>query len=343
MSKEKKNQENIILFPNLKERYLDIGLEHLNQHRFHEAVEFLQKALQLSEGRGDGDIEMALAIALYESRSYKEAKNICQELLHKGIGDYFEVVDLYLMILLQLNEHQEIESTIRALLEEREVPSEKLEHFEKLLQFSERALYASSPQVEENDDDNEELNLSNQVLLEGRNVQEQALLLAQLAQKNIHPYLKELKSFLKDNKQHPFLQTMALNVLKEHAIGHPVEISKFDYTDEVIPSQLDEVFANDFFIEIKEELEREIGQSNPTLFDQCMELVKRHEFLLYPFDLPEASPKLAAAAYHLLMLEYYGEDRPAEVIAEQYGADEEGIHKPLAVIRNLEEISSPIM
>ena len=56
----------------------------------------------------------------------------------KGIGDYFQMVDLYLTILIQLHEYQEIVITIEALLDEKEIPPEKHDHFLTILQFSRR-------------------------------------------------------------------------------------------------------------------------------------------------------------------------------------------------------------
>lgn len=65
---------------------------------------------------------------------------MCIEMLNKGIGDYFQLINIYLMVLLQLGEHQEMVTTIELLFEESQIPFDKEEHFEKMLQFSKRAL-----------------------------------------------------------------------------------------------------------------------------------------------------------------------------------------------------------
>ena len=62
------------------------------------------------------------------------------EMLNKDIGDYFQLINIYLMVLLQLSEHQEMVTTIELLFEESQIPFDKEEHFEKMLQFSKRAL-----------------------------------------------------------------------------------------------------------------------------------------------------------------------------------------------------------
>ena len=73
-------------------------------------------------------------------KQYEEARELCDELLRKGIGDYFQIISIYLMVLLQLSEHKEMIETIELLFQENQIPFDKIEHFEKMLNFSKKVL-----------------------------------------------------------------------------------------------------------------------------------------------------------------------------------------------------------
>ena len=51
-----------------------------------------------------------------------EARELCHELLRMGIGDYFQIMSIYLMVLLQLSEHEEMVETIELLFQENQIP-----------------------------------------------------------------------------------------------------------------------------------------------------------------------------------------------------------------------------
>ncbi|RDI44187.1 tetratricopeptide repeat protein [Falsibacillus pallidus] len=340
MKKKVKKEGNVVYLPNLKDRYLEVGLDHLKTQHFKEAIESLQKAKELNEEHEHGEIDMALAIALYESRRYEEAKEICRDLLHKGVGDYFDIVDLYLMSLIQLKEHKEIESVIKMLLEEKEVPPEKAEHFQKLLQFSERMADSTSS---ENDERLLEEEVEAVQGLAEKSLEEQTLFIAQLADRNIHPYMKELMGFLASESSHPFLQTMVLNTLKEHGVEKEVVIKKLDMESKEIPAELPEAFSTPFFTGLSEKLEEAFSQDSPTLYEQAMDIVKRHTFLYYPFSLLDGDIDLAAAAYQTLMQDYYGEMPSIDEAAEQYRVNTPELEAGISLLRGLEEISLPIL
>jgi tetratricopeptide (TPR) repeat protein len=330
----KGNQEGkgkIVQFPGLKDRLLEKGVMALEQGEIHESSRLLTQAYELEPD--NPEINTALVLSLYESKQYEKAGSICKEMLLEGIGDYFEVVDMYLMILIQLHQHKEVVDTINALLEEREVPFEKEEHFRKLLHFSEKVVNgkASVPEKEESTEDQTSI-------LTGKSLEEQTLIAAQLVHRNIQPFLGELQGVLMDPDAHPFLQTMILNVLREHGLDKEVVVAKFEMEDRVSPSSLEDVFESDFFTGVTHELDDLLAQTNPTLFQHAQELLKRHVFLLYPFTL-EDDPKDVAAVYGHYTAGMFADTILQEELKDQVeNAESEGI---LFKLRELEEISSP--
>ncbi|RIW37733.1 tetratricopeptide repeat protein [Bacillus salacetis] len=327
----------IVYFPQLKERLFEKGVDMLQNGNPAEAVSLFEQAYDIDPS--DGEVGTALVLALHESKQNQRAKKLCKELLLEGQGDYFKIVELYLMILIQLNEHKEVVNTISALFDEKEVPFEKEEHFSKLLSFSKRVLEGKAEPVPEPVMEADEASVQ---LLEGKGLQEQTFILAELVNRNIRPYLPELLAALRDEAAHPFIQTMIVNVLREHGITEETKINKFGRELTCIPSQLDEVFQTPYFKEVAERIEDLIAQRNPTLLQQVIETFTRHSFLLYPIELEWPAEK-TALAYLMYGLDLYGEN-PAAMGLDDILEDREDVLESIkAFILDLEKVTSPVL
>lgn len=327
---------NVILLPDLEKRLLDRGLERLQQKNFTEAVYLFEEAQRLSPD--DADVYIGLVLAYYESGALQKAKQLAKNMLKEAVGDYFQIVDLYLMILVQLHEYDEIITTIEVLQEEREIPFEKQEHFSKLLLFSRKM--ADNRVAEEEIEDNSKIESLN--LFENADPNQQLLTIVGLAQKNIRPYIEDVKTYLESENGHPFLKTMLCNILQEQEIEKEVVVKKFGWEKWIIPSKLIPFQENEQFSLIRAELV-EIESMDPVLFLNIVSLLERHFFLIYPFEFKPEHPKLWAAAYHLKGFEFNGVEKSIEEMGKQYETEPLELEKACAFITKLEEISYPII
>ncbi|XXM70954.1 tetratricopeptide repeat protein [Lysinibacillus sphaericus] len=330
----KNNEEKgkVLQFPGLKERLLEKGVQALENGEIQESADLLSQAYEMDPQ--NPDINTALVLALYENKQYDDAKVICKEMLLEGIGEYFEVVDMYLMILIQLHQHQDVVDTIHALFDEKEVPFEKEEHFRKLLHFSEKVLEGKEPVNRMGEPEIPETSI-----LKDKSLEEQTLIAAQLVHQNIRPYLEELLACLKDGNSHPFLQSMILNVLREHGYDKEIIMSKLDTEVKVIPSELQDVFETETFKSVAEELEELLSQRNPTLYQHALELVKRHCFLLYPLEM-QGDPGSIAMVYASAAAQMFADS----ILHEELNGEMEHCRECgnlMKQLRALEEISSP--
>lgn len=336
MKKKEKADQKIVPFPGLKERLLAVGLEHLEKQQFEEAVKMLGQANKMDPE--NQEIGTAFLLALYESGNFENARDLCKNLLHKGIGNYFEIIDVYLMILIQLSFHEEVVNTIKALLDENEVPIEKIEHYEKLLQFSQNRI-GMKIQATETHDQQQPI----EPFFSTNDIRENTIKIANLANQNIYPYLGELIQYLRHEKAHPFLQTMVLNVLREHGIEKSVYVKKFNFEGNFIPTQLNSVFETSFYLELIEYLKESTEHDNPTLYMQIKEMIDRHFFLLYPFELTPANKNLWSVVYDCFGQELYGETIDLEKVAKDSEMDVSSLASSISFIKSLEEISLPIV
>ncbi|MGE8206059.1 tetratricopeptide repeat protein [Heyndrickxia sp. NPDC080065] len=327
--------QNIVLFPGLKDRLLEFGLKHLDNHQYDEAVNLLRQAYEIDPE--NEEIGMGFLLALYESSNYEEAKDVCKELLHKGIGSYFEIIDVYLMILIQLSNHNEVVHTIKALLDENEVPMEKVDHYEKLLQFSQNRVITDKQPIDTH------LNKKMEPLFLNGDMKESIFKIAGLANQNIFPHLTELTNYLENESAHPFLQTMVLNLLREHGIDKNIVVKKFHYEETLIPVNLNAVFETPFYLVLIDYMKEKIENENPTLFNQIKEMADRHLFLLYPYELIPNKKNLWTAAYHSFGHELYGESMDLNRKAKDYEVDVSSLVNAIGFIKKLEEISLPIV
>ncbi|MBM7691970.1 tetratricopeptide (TPR) repeat protein [Peribacillus deserti] len=339
-NKKAERDRKVIPFPGLANRLIELGLDALREKEFKEAAKHFSQARELDPDHPE--LNIGLVVSWVELGNYREAKALCRELLLKGIGDYFQVVNIYLMILLNLNEHQEMIHTIKALLEEKQVPPDKEEHFYKMLEFCERSL--EETEIQDVITEQDEAVLTEEIdFLAQKPEQEQLLLISQLAHANIRPYLREVQGFLRNPDAHPFLKTLLINILKEQSVHEETEIQKFSRSMKVNPEHLPDVMHTDFLIHTLDELESRLSHENPTLMEFAQSLIERHNFLLYPFEPSEQGFHDWAAAYHFLIAEYQGESAPLAHLAEKYSGDPDNINTIIKRIREFEEISYPII
>jgi tetratricopeptide (TPR) repeat protein len=332
-----KRIDNVIFFPGLEKRLTDKGLEKLEKKKFREAISLLEEAKELDPE--NDEILIGLVLAYFEASAFQKAKVLAKEMLLKGIGDYFQMVDLYLTILIQLHEYQEIVLTVEALLEEKEIPPEKHDHFITILQFSQRMAENRQPDIEENE--TEETNVQELNLFSLENLNEQMLLVSSLAEKNIRPYLPEIASYLEAEEGHPFLKTILLTLLKEQEIDRDLSVRKFSMEKRIIPTQLPEVREEPRLKEVKNLLEARLESENPGLFENTIRMVERIFFISYPFELEPVSTTAWAAAFHYIAQDYLGMDTKVGQLSSDYGVQVEEIEEAKDMIEEIEKISYP--
>jgi tetratricopeptide (TPR) repeat protein len=337
--KIKRHKDNIFLFPNVDKLLMEKGLDKLKAKRFTEAIEYLEKALELDQD--NEEIALGLIIAYFEAGNLFAAKALAQDSLHKGFGDYFQLIDIYIMILLQLNEYEEIVSTIQALIDEREIPLEKIDNFTKILEFSKRKLESENSKSNQYPIGHDEMKEFN--LLQYANLNDQFLAIARLAQANVRVYLSGIKEYLQLEDGHPFLKTMLLQLLKEQEVNEDITLIKFSQTLSINPVQLVPIESFLESPDITNILKLEIEQGNPTLYESIKAIIKRHSFLLFPIERNPHNPFIWAASYHFIALEYHGEITSMDKLANKYSVEQDAIRNAILFIRQLEEISSPII
>ncbi|OMP67526.1 tetratricopeptide repeat protein [Domibacillus epiphyticus] len=318
MKKKKRIKKgNVIQFPGTSTHLEKEGQIALEEKRFDDAIRLYKEALRFETDRTE-ELKMALLIAFHESGSVDEGIELSREMLHAGEGHYFDVLDLHVLMLIQKKRFKEVADTLSALLEEG-LPPDRYEHFAHLKALADRMTV-------------KQYESASAFLNKNETVQEKMMKLAELSTLDASPYERELINLLADPSEHPFIQSMALGLLTEIGSTQKVTVRKFHFEKEIIPVLTSEAFSRPFFKEAAAHLEETIGQENPVLFEQVMDLIKQQLFLLQPFDPDvEAAVWSKAAILHIESL-YRSVDSSSTI-------DQEAA-KALLFMQELDEISA---
>lgn len=304
MKKNKQtSKDNIIPFPKLEERLLDRGMEALKDSQYKHALQIFN---QLSEYNRDQypEVEIGIVVCLLELGLYEDAKDKCERLLKEDVGDYFNIIQIYITILIQQSEFSEVVTLLETLFEEERIPPEHAEELFHLLEFSRKSI--------ENNIDQEipivYIDDIAQQLLNG-SIEEQLQVIQKLRNEPaLIKIIDTIKLVLENDKSHPIIQSMLLHLIMERQINDIFVINKFQRTMTVKLSDLKNIFDQSFTVEVLNILDDILGIENPTLFDNVKQLWERYLFAIYPFQPEVQQARSWAAALHKLGYELFGID-----------------------------------
>lgn len=335
----KKHINNLIPFPGLEDRLRHLGFESLEHRQYEKAIHYFTEAANYDPE--DEEIGMGLLLAYYEAGAFEKARIHCDDMLSKGIGDYMEIFDIYLMVLLHLQEESKVTDAITMLIEEQQIPDDKLEYYQDLLLLCESRMSKETPLVSSPEKivEKQSDSVIQEKLFNNGNLKEQSFLAAQLAHKNIHPYMEELIVYLKDAQKDPFIQAILFHVLKEHRIEKEIEVQKLHLKGTFIPAHTANVLETPLYLQMLDTLQKIVEQQDPTLYEQITAMMKHHFFLLYPFEPEEDNALLWSVAYLLRAQVLYDQTLDIKKNCEFYCLDEAALRAALAFVETLEGIS----
>ncbi|WP_010678327.1 tetratricopeptide repeat protein [Bacillus timonensis] len=319
MEKQSKNKkmDKVVPFPKLKERLIEKGLDALTNKKFKEALTLLTQAQELE--RGNHEIELGIVICLFELGELEEAKENCLFMLREDVGDYFHVLQIYVTILIQLGQYDEVKTTIEAVLDDNSVPPEYVDSLAQLLELSKRMLKVDEVEIEPEDSNEHMTEQLQNVLYDGEMIGNQIAVVQSLKELNIRKYLDILVPFLAMNDKHPVVKTIILQLLVLNQVDSEIEVEKFEEKIKVNPRELVDPSMSPFTNQVLSILEEQLQNDNPTLFETAKEIWLQFLFVLYPFTLEEEDPTMYAATLHLYSAELHGLEIENRKLEQIYG------------------------
>ena len=331
----KKDKNNIVQFPNLKKRLLEKAMETMKQKKFHEALKLFEEAQDFEFA--PAEVELGIIVCLMETGDLQEAKQRCKRLLQEDIGDYFHTLQMYITILIQLKEYEEVKLTIEAILQEEKIPAQQAQTFYQLLEFARKMLpYEEQSEILKDETKDGQLNI--ETLING-DTHSQYMIIQQLKHLHVRPYKEYILQYLEDSTKHPVLKTFLLNVLMEQEWNTEVLVSKLSQTIKVKPIELTFDTKSPFLQSVESILDDKINSNNPTMFDTLHDMIVRLHTVLFPLPLDGENPQVWAAALHSLGNEYYGFSAELDIVAVDYDVDLNQLSSIRDTVVKLEEFS----
>lgn len=325
-----KDSGKLVSFPNLKRRVIEKATFLMEEKRYHEALPLFRQAVEIDEE--NPELLIGLIMCLFEIGELKEAKEHCKEMLNQGIGDYYSILQIYMMILIQAGAYKEGYETLSVVMQEQRLPAEHAEHFYKLFEFFKTRANGDDA-VEESEDERWEA-------FRHATVQQQMEMIGSLRGADPKRHLSFCRNILKEENVHPIVKTLTAKWMLTEEMNGTAEVTKFNRKMRLDLPYLQSVVHHPFIQEVEKMIESHIGQLNPTLLQVAQELWHRHLFMLFPF-LPEPLESLTwAGAVHYVAMDMQGLQSSLPNIAELYGVDEQELSKAIEKIREIEEFSS---
>ncbi|ADH98926.1 tetratricopeptide repeat protein [Salisediminibacterium selenitireducens] len=331
---EKKN--NVIQMPGLVNRLVDSGMAALKEKRHYDALTYFNQVVQLEKDHSQG--RYGLVIANIELNRLEEAKAQCQSMLDEGIGDYFDILKVYISLLVQLGDYEEVVDILEETLPDNSLPEEIAESFTQLLSFAKDMTDDSkmmNVNVEESD-----MTVSTDELIERiheGSIEQQWGALHTLSKREKDIAADTYKAFLAAEDHHPVMKSYVLTMMDEMGIEDTFLVHKFGHTYKVRLPDDKHLFhreqGRDVIALIRDHLEDE----NPSLLSLAEQLWWHYLFAIYPKPLPDVDARDLAAGLHMhLHTLMIGDDLKPEWFAEEYGSKKSAVISCCTEIKEIE-------
>lgn len=282
--------ENIILFPKWQQKLEEESIAAIQEKRFEEALEKLDKLLSYQVKKHE--IYTGKLICLMELERYDDAQELCESLIEEKDEHYYEYIHIYLTLLFQTNQYEELMETVHNELETGNVPVQLEALFSQLYTMSEKMLKS-----EENDQFHFHLDALFDAVNQDNHI-EQWRLIQKLSKLNVAPNEKIIH-LLVDEHIHPLNKTAIFLWLKYAGINETIEIHKFGTLMEMKPTDAPDIKESELAIMISAEI-REVEQENPSLHQVMDTLLHHYLYVLYPITPPVMdAPHIADALFHV--------------------------------------------
>ncbi len=284
-----RKKENVIVFPGTFEKLVENGHVAVEQENYELAVEAFDQAIVYEPD--NPEFLAPYAVALYETKDFQRAKEIAARLLHSGTADYVDAMELYLTISIQLQEYDEVQMTIDALIEEGIVPPDMLNKFNYLRELNGRL---SERYAQDDSSHRMELFTLDEFMKMDALAQQYAL--ASLEGSDLTDLVPLLEKIVVRDDVAPLAITFALTLL--HQTGHSDELTvrKFGWEKSVVPAFMTLPGQDDLTKLVLEAVDRRLLQ-DPSRLEIAQGIIEKYAITAFPFGWGLYQAEEVATAY----------------------------------------------
>jgi tetratricopeptide (TPR) repeat protein len=337
MTKHKRD-DNVILFPGLISRLVERGMSALKEKRYYDALSCFTQTVELEPQHAQA--RYGLVITSIELNRLPQAKEHCRSMLDEGIGDYYEILQVYISILVQLGDYEEVAFMLEGVMEDNKFPPDKAESFYQLLQFA-RQMTGESQEIEEDIEEPELTRPGPELIeqLEEGSMDQQLGAIQQLSRYDLQVVKDAFRSFLLAEQNNPVLKSYVLQLLKELGCEETFTVHKFGESYSVHIASLEKVFHEQFGKAVLERLEKELDQVDPTMLDMVRQMWWHFLFAVYPKSPEPVDADVWACALHRTGQRLLSE--PDDELFEQYEVEAQNVKEAEKLLQKMESTVVP--
>ncbi len=319
MKKEQKN-DNIVLFPGSAQYLVQKGMQNFKEGKKEQALRHFQQALSHEKNHPEASYGLLLVYA--DMGKFHQGRMLAEKMLEEGIGEYIEVLRVYVSILAQLEEYETVVEILEESLEEGIIPEQMKEELEALLTLSkqiqqEETILSSSVPNEENPSS---LMQEWKYRLKFGTEEQKLALIKELQKHGPSPFLAVIEEVLRDQTSPPLLQSLLLLLLKDWEVEAHVWVEKLERKGEFSPVSLPALEETTAYIQTAQLLRDVLEQTNPTLLTEAKRLLKQIVLYYYPFS-PTVQIKSFACFIHKEMATLLGMEKDVSSLLNVYETD----------------------
>ncbi|PSL44006.1 hypothetical protein B0H94_10963 [Salsuginibacillus halophilus] len=341
--KDNERQQNIVHFPGSLERLVEQGMEHFRSRELSEAIEKFKQALAWDETNEQASVGLLLTYT--ESGHVEEGIALALKMLQQDRADYFEVMQLYITLLMQQGSYEEVVSTLQAVQQETQYPADMAEYFFEMMELANRMMGEDFNQnLTEGSSEDEMLDPDDAVLPEETLLQlEQGEAPQQWQALSIlkkYPSLEvkaRLGHLLVQDELSPVIKTFILFLLRDWEVNEEVEVIKAEGTTKLVPANIGRLENAPWAEPVFTALQNHLEADNITLYEAASQIWYQALLKAFPFPPAEAEDDEWLAALHYEALTYYGDLPCFEDLTRKYDVDQIRVKDLLRVIHQLNE------
>ena len=284
-----RKKENVIVFPGTFEKLVENGHVAVEQENYELAVEAFDQAIVYEPD--NPEFLGPYAVALYETKDFQRAKEIAARLLHSGTADYVDAMELYLTISIQLQEYDEVEMTIDALIDEGIVPPDMLNKFNYLRELNGRL---SERYAQDEPSYRMELFTLEEFMKMDALAQQYAL--ASLEGSDLTDLVPLLEKIVARDDVAPLAITFALTLLHQTGYSDELTVRKFGWEKHVVPVAMTLPGQDDLTKQVLKEVDRRLLQ-DPSRLEMAQGLIEKFAITAFPFGWGTHQAEEVATAY----------------------------------------------
>lgn len=241
-----KKKGNIIPFPHLLERHLELALDARETEDYETARTHLEQALTIKPD--DVSAMFGLVVTYHDLRMFHKAEQLAEQMLTHGLGEYTDVLRLYVISLIQMEKYELVCEILTFFLQDRERSSSIYSEFQDILQTCELLMESRKEQLNEEplmgrmveeklEADPQYVDKLINDLLEG-DFDRQLQSIEQMKFISEQKAIDALKEFLIRTEADAVLKTFAISALKGAGVKGKVRIFKFGKQTDLLMSHV---------------------------------------------------------------------------------------------------------